>query len=317
MRILLYILLFCFSFCHPSKETLKFGANLWPGYEPFFIADAKGKFMEQPIHLVEFSSATEVIRSYRNDQINSAGLTIDEVLYLKKYSKNPRIVMILDISNGADILVAQSYIENIQSLKGKKIGVENTALGAYVLYRFLESSNLKVDDVEVIHLEVHEQVEYFQSKKIDAVITFFNKRAAFLSSKGKILFDSSQLKGEIMDVLLVEDSYLQKNRSTVKTFMKVWFDFLSSQAIYQEQYLDYIAKREGTTKSDIKESIQRLIIPGVKENLEMLVGKKKEFRYTAEKLALYMYEKKLVSERYEVSEIIDSSLLEEILIESK
>ncbi len=296
---------------------MKFGANLWPGYEPFFIADAKGKFMDQPIHLVEFSSSTEVIRSYRNDQINSAGLTVDEVLYLKKYSKNPKIIMILDVSNGADILVAQSYIENVQSLKGKKIGVENTALGAYMLYRSLEYSNLKVEDVEVIHLEVHEQVEYFQSKKIDAAITFYNKRSAFLANKGKILFDSSQIKGEITDVLLVEDSYLQKNRSTVKSFMKVWFESLNSDTIHQEQYLDFIAKREGTTKTDIQESIQRLVIPNAKENLEMLIGKKIEFRQTADKLALYMYEKKLVPERYDLSGIIDSSLLEEIVIESK
>lgn len=313
MKIVTLILLI-FCNCQIKLDKLKFGSNLWPGYELFYVAEANGKFQDLPVHLVEFSSATEVLRSYRNNQINSAGLTMDEVFYLKKYSKSPRVIMILDISNGADILVAQSHIESLKSLRGKKIGVENTAIGAYLLYRIIEMGGLSLSDVQVVHLEMHEHLGAFRAKQVDAVLTFTSQKTAFLKEKGKIVFDSSMIPGEITDVLVVEDSFLQKNRDTVKSFVREWFHGLENNMLARPENLKFISKRELIEKKDVEDTLKLLHIPNAKENLEMLGKSDSHFIQMSENLADYMYEKRLVAERYNLEEIIDKTILEELLL---
>ena len=44
-----------------------------------------------------------------------------------------------------------------QDLAGQRIGVENTALGAYFLSRVLDQAGLRIDDLQVVSLPVHEQ----------------------------------------------------------------------------------------------------------------------------------------------------------------
>lgn len=221
--------------------------------------------------------------------------------------------MVLDISNGADIMVAQSHIESMRSLRGKKIGVENTALGAYLLHRAIETGGLSRSDVQVVHLEIHEQLNAFRAKQVDAVLTFANQKTAFQKEKGKIVFDSSMIPGEITDVLVVEDSFLQKNRETVKLFVKEWFSGLESRMLTRPENLKFIAKREQIELQDVEETLQLLRIPDAKENLEMLGNRDSHFFQMSERLANYMYEKRLVAEKYEIGEIIDKTVLEEFL----
>ena len=84
------------------------GTNVWPGYEPLYLARELGYFDDQPIHLVEHAAATEVIRAFRNGTIDAAALTLDEVLLLAQHGQNPRIVLVMDFSQGGDTLIVQS-----------------------------------------------------------------------------------------------------------------------------------------------------------------------------------------------------------------
>ena len=109
------------------------GTNLWIGYESFYLARDLGFYNDTPIRFVEHLSATQQIRAFRNRTIQAATLTLDEVLLLLEQGHNPKVVMVIDISHGGDVIIGNSYIKNLKDLQGRRVAVENTAVGGYII----------------------------------------------------------------------------------------------------------------------------------------------------------------------------------------
>lgn len=304
------ITLFSLFHCNLSQPELRFGSNIWPGYEPFFLAKELNFFQSQPVHLVEFTSTSQVMRAFRNKVINAAGLTLDEAFLLKESLLHPKVVLILDISNGADILIAKPYIKNIKDLRGKKIGVENTALGAFFLSRILEKANLDFSDVKIITLEIQEQESAFRKNKIDAVVTFYNFKQKF--ENGIIIFDSTQIPEEIVDVLVIERDFLYANRPLVKNFIKTWFLALGKIQSEKDLSTQIMSDREKISKENFIETINYLSIPNIEENFTLLHNRESNFYRSAERLRLYLQEKSIVKRNTDWDGLIDPSLVEEI-----
>ncbi len=297
-KVLLFVLFIILASClFEDKDYLKIGTNVWPGYEPLYLARELGYFKNVPVHLVEYSSASQVLRAYRNRMINGAALTLDETLLLKDYGFDPVIVLVMDISNGGDAIIARKGINSVSDLRGKKVGVENTALGAYVLTRAFEKAGLSISDVEIVPLEVDEHYKWFKNGKIDAVVTFEPVKSKLLAIGGKVIFDSSQIPGEIVDVLVVERSYLKKNPDVVKNLISNWFRAVEYMKKHKKKSYKIITKREHISIKEIEEAYNGLIIPDKKLNAKQLYKPNPKLREVAIKLLNIMQEKKILSSK--------------------
>ncbi len=121
------------------EPVLRVGLNVWTGYEPLFLARDLGYIQDSRVRLVEYGSASQAMRAFQNGAIDAAALTLDEVLLLAQYGERPRVVAVLDISAGGDVLIGHPDIEQLPEIRGRRVGVEHTALGAYVLIRALQA----------------------------------------------------------------------------------------------------------------------------------------------------------------------------------
>ena len=213
--------------CTKNNTPMKIGTNLWLGYEPLYLAQKQGLIDTHKSHLVEYTSASQVIRAYRNGVIDAAALTLDEALLLLENQFQPKIALVLDISNGADVILGQPGITRFEQLKHKRIGVEDSALGAYVLSRALEISHMRVDDVTVISMEMNKHERAFTHRDVDAVVTFEPVKSRLLAQSANVLFDSRQIAGEIVDVLVVDSQYYDKHPDNVTALKKAWFKALA------------------------------------------------------------------------------------------
>jgi len=117
--ILSLIVLFSFTACENSQERplLKVGISPWPGYEPLVVASEKGYFADANIRLVRFTTPTDSYRAFRDGIIDVAAFTADEVFHYAEVEDKPRIFLVLDISNGADAIVARKEIKTLNDLK--------------------------------------------------------------------------------------------------------------------------------------------------------------------------------------------------------
>lgn len=258
------------SGCGPRESPLRVGANVWPGYEPLFLARSLGYYREQPIQLMEFSSTAEVIRAYRNGLIDVAALTADEALRVVGTQPGHRIVLVCDASKGADVLLAKPEFHSLQELKGRRVGVETTALGAFMLARALDHAGMSAADLVIVPVPLPEHERAFLAGQVDAVVTFEPHRSRLLAAGARRLFDSSQIPWEVVDVLLARRELSAAKRQALAALVAGWFDALKHLREQPADAAARMAPREGVTPREFLDSLQGLELPDRETNLRLL-----------------------------------------------
>jgi NitT/TauT family transport system substrate-binding protein len=275
-------------------EPLTVGTNVWPGYEPLYLARNLGYYNDS-IRLAEYSSATEVLRAIRNKLIDVATLTLDEVLLLRQSGVDVRIVLVTDISNGGDVIVARPGIESLADLKGRKVGVESTALGAYVLTRALQKVGLTPADVQVVPIEVGSHYMAYTDNVMDAVVTFEPVRSQLLRDGAYLVFDSSQIPGEIVDVVVVREEVLAGKEEQIQGLISGWFKALTYLSVNPNEAGKRMAERLNLSPEEALASFEGLILPDPKGNLDMFdESQALSLIQTAKKLTTIMIEANLL-----------------------
>jgi len=292
-----------------ESQPMRIGSNVWPGYEPLYLARELGYYEGLPISMVEYPSASEVLRAYRNGAIQAAALTMDEVLILAESGLDPRVVLLLDVSQGGDVILGRGDVQRVADLKGRKVGVENTALGAYVLSRALAMNGMQVSDVTLVPLEVNEHEAAFKAGKIDAVVTFDPVRTRLLDVDAQLLFSSEDIPGEIFDVLVVDGKYLTENREVVASLVQRWFQTLEYQRQNPQRAAEVIARRQQLKPEDYLASMDGLKMVSRAENIEALSGQSPPVSAVMERLKNSMLQNKLLQKNVDVERLVDAGLL--------
>jgi NitT/TauT family transport system substrate-binding protein len=101
-------------------------------------------------------------------------------------------------------------MRTMRDLKGRSVAVESSALGAFVLSRALAINGMQASDVNVVHLESNEQPARFESGQVDGAVTFDPYRGQLPARGATTLFDSTQIPGEIVDLLAVRASVFDR-----------------------------------------------------------------------------------------------------------
>lgn len=304
-----FVLLFLVIGCtEKPSELFRVGTNVWPGYEPLYLARSLGYLDDLSVRLVEYSNATDVIRAFRNNAIEAAALTLDEVLLLAQDGLEPRVVLIMDISAGGDAIIGSSGIENLADVKGKRIGVEASALGAYVLTRALESVDLVPHDVQTVLINVDRHERAFKEGSVDAVITFEPVKTKLIAAGGHEIFTSLQIPGEIVDVLVVRKNYLMNHTSEVRSLIDNWFYALEYLKKNPHDAARRIVQRMHISEDEFLESLKGLHYPDREENRDLIWQKPPQLITSSEKLLSVMLDNHLLRKSIEIEQLFDVPL---------
>ncbi len=297
------------------EKALRVGTNLWPGYETLYLARDLGYFEKSPIHLVELSSTTDVLHAFRNGILEVAALTLDETLTLLQTETDLKVILIMDISNGADAIVAKpSSIAELSDLTGNRIAVENSAVGATMLIRALEHAKLSLEDVEIIPATVDKHYALYMSGEVDAVVTFDPVRIKLLNAGAKTLFDSSQINGQIVDILVTRKEFLNNRTSTLQTLVNGQFKALNYLQNHPKEAAKMLAPRLEVTPNELTKSFKSIIIPDLTENKLLMNGNGNgtapPLHQTAKKLIAMMLERDLLFKKPQIDNLVSDRFLQ-------
>jgi NitT/TauT family transport system substrate-binding protein len=302
---LLFALILPLASCFRAPETaLRIGTNVWIGSEPLYLARELGRFEAGSVQLVEYPSASEVLRAYRNQAIDGMVISLDELFGLAADGYDPRIILVVDVSHGADVVVGRHTMRTMHDLKGKSVAVESSALGAFVLSRALALNDMQASDVNIVHLESNEQPAAFEKGQVDAAVTFDPYRGQFLAAGAKTLFDSTQIPGEIVDLLAVRASVIDKQPNSIQGLLRGWFDAID----YMQREPNDAARRMGVRQQTSGEQFlaaqQGLRVPSREENLRMLGGASPELAVTGRRLMALMVDAKLLRSNIDIERVL-------------
>jgi NitT/TauT family transport system substrate-binding protein len=299
--------------CVRQPETaLRIGTNVWIGGEPLYLARQLGRLDPSTVQLVEYPSASEVLRAYRNQAIDGMVTSLDELFGLAADGLDPKIILVIDVSNGADVVVGRGGMRSMRDLRGKSVAVESSALGAFVLSRALAVNGMQASDVNVVHLESNEQPEAFEKGQVDAAVTFDPYRAQFLRVGAHTLFDSSQIPGEIVDLVAVRASVVDKQPKAVEALLTGWFDALDYMKSNPRDAARRMGIRQQASEEQFLEAQRGIHVPSRQENLTMLGGSKPGLVVTGRRLLALMLDAKLLPRGVDIEKVLASGPLESL-----
>lgn len=251
-------------------------------------------------------SATDVMEAFRLGRLEIAALTLDEAMTLVSEGINLKIFLVMDVSHGGDMVISRSTISDLSELKGKTIAYEQTALGALMLHEAMQAGGLNIDDLKLVHLKIHQQIEAFNDGSIDAVITFEPVATKLLQFDSNVIFDSSNIPNMIVDVLVARDNTLKEHSQLIKILVNGQFEAL--QAINEKRYesLEVMSQRMGISIEDLNTAMAGIHYPSMQEN-QQLLARGGTLNKTIKRLNRILHETSIIPKPIDAKALIDDT----------
>ena len=210
--------------CSWLDQVLRVAAHVWVGYEPLFLAENRRWLDPQRVQLLPTKNASDTVAALTDGRAQAGALTLDEVLRARANGLPLSVVMVFNVSLGADMLLARPGLASLSQLKGSRLGYETGSVGEIMLTEALRVGGLTRQDVHLQALPVAQQVQAWQAREIDAVISHEPVASQLLGLGMKRLFDSRQIPNTIIDVLAVRrDALNWRHASALRHLLMAHF----------------------------------------------------------------------------------------------
>lgn len=291
-----------------TEQPLVLAGHPWPGYEPFFLARALG-LQPEGVRLHETATALETIATMRRGEADGAMLTLNEVLQLRDEGIDLEIVLVFDVSRGADMLLAHPRIRTLAALKGQRLGVEQGSLGAVMLSLALEKAGLRPQDVIVRQTAYEQQESAWLNKEVDALITYEPVAGRLLRQGARQLLSTRHLPDTIFDVLAVERSAAIRHEDHLRASLIAYFQALDylRQNPWDAAYRQ--APRLKVSAQEMIDSLRGLQLPDLLSNQRYLGAGNSPLLQAAQRFSPILQDAGLIKHPVQTGNLITSAYL--------
>lgn len=277
-----------------SVSPLRVAAHIWPGYEFMFLAQREGLLDSGLVSLRETPSASQSIEALTKGEVDAAALTLDEVLRVRAAGVRVSVVLVFDISAGADVVLGRPGMRQLRDLKGRRIGVEQGALGALMLAKMLQVAGLQRSDVQVVSLTIDQHESAWQRGEVDALVCFPPVSSHLLGAGAVNLFDSRQLPDTIVDVLVVRQEVLEEKKEAIQHLVSAHLRTLEQMNHNPQDSSFRMANHFNLPSSEVLALFRGMVLPDLANNRRLLGGDKPVLQGSARSLSEVMFQEKLL-----------------------
>lgn len=275
--------------CTARPSTLRLAGNEWLGFQLLFMAQGLGYTSKLPLHLQLTTSSTDTIAMLQRGEIDGAMITLDEALALCVDKVPIKVVLLFNVSLGADVVLAKASIQQASDLRGRRIGMEAGSLGRLMLDALLEYAELEMDEVEIVYLSPEQHHYAWQHDEVDALICYEPLASQMLSEAGWVIFDSRMIPDRIFDVLVVTEQTIKQHTKTLRGVVAAYFQALHhfrSNPVDASHRLGHLI---GMPSEDVLRLFRGLFLPDERANLEYLSTDDTRIRLAASELLARLY----------------------------
>jgi len=206
-----------------APPPLRVACNDWAPYLFAEVERAAGRLDPKRVRLVEMPSSIDSLAALHARSVEAAGLTLDEMLYARSRGLHLVAVAVCNESHGADMLLAASHVPTLEALRGRRVGLERSAVGALLLKGALRAAGLRPDEIEMVDLPQPRHRAALAAGEVDAVVTFGVSAQALRARGARVLFDSARMPGAIVDVLAVRSDAAATHAEALRTLLAAHF----------------------------------------------------------------------------------------------
>jgi NitT/TauT family transport system substrate-binding protein len=220
-----------------AKTEFNIAWSIYAGWMPWPYAKQAGivkKWEDKygiKINIVQVNDYVESVNQYTAGKFDGVTVaSMDALTIPAAGGKDTTALIIGDYSNGNDGVVLKGGT-SLADIKGRSVNLVELSVSHYLLARGLDSVGMKLADVKTVNTADADIVGAFQSPESTAVVTWNPQLGAVKKTPGAALvFDSSKIPGEILDLLVVDSATLKANPNLGKALVGIWYDTMAVMA---------------------------------------------------------------------------------------
>jgi NitT/TauT family transport system substrate-binding protein len=236
LRIAALVVCFALGVGQPAaaaeKTSFKVAWSIYVGWMPWDYAKQSGilkKWADKygiKIELTQINDYVESINQYTAGSFDACVMTNMDMLTIPAAGGVDSTALIMgDFSNGNDGIVLKGKGKKLTDIKGQKINLVELSVSHYLLARALDSAKLSERDITVVNTSDADIVGAFAAKATTATVTWKPQLSEILAaSDAQLVFDSSKIPGEIMDLMVVNTKTLKDNPKLGKALVGAWYE---------------------------------------------------------------------------------------------
>lgn len=298
----------CLPACGP-KPPLVVASHVWPGYEFMFLARDEGWLTGVNLQLLETLTATDSISALKSGKATAAALTLDEVLLARAQGIPLTVVLVFDVSAGADKIIAKPGIYQFKDLEGKRIGVEPSTVGTLMLNQALKVAGMTASQLTVVPM-TGEHRQTWDTGQVDAVVTYEPVASQLIADGGMTIFDSRLMPDLIFDVLAVRTDALTDHEDALRALLAAHFRGLSALLQNPNDTYFRLAKRLQLQGNEVATIFRGIKLPTAEINRAYLLGKQSAVLAAAAELSRLMVARGELQQPDSLQHLISDQFLE-------
>lgn len=246
----------CMSTAAVAQEKTEFRLawSIYVGWMPWGYLEDSGimdKWADKygiDVEIVQINDYIESINQYTAGQFDGVSATNMDTLSIPSGGGVDTTALIVgDYSNGNDAVILKGE-GDLTSLEGLPVNLVELSVSHYLLARGLDSVGLSEAQLDgVINTSDADMIAAFATDDVKAVVTWNPLVSAILEDPSATkLFDSSDIPGEIIDLMVVNTETLAANPDFGKAVAGAWYEVMGLMAAGDEGVLTAMAEASGT-----------------------------------------------------------------------
>lgn len=255
--------------------TLTVPVARWPGYVYFDLAEQWGLAQAYGLNLrtVDLDDPQQMVPAFSRGELQLAQITSLEAAQICQQAPErcPVVLLVLNESRGADVLLTRPGITDVAALRGQRIGVTGSSLGPFLVQQALATAGMTLADVELVPAELPRLDGMLRRGEVAAIATF-PPYSTYLTRLGlaSVLFDSSCLPGQIVDVLAAERGFALRHQRELGQLLRTWQAAHDAAAADPEAARALMARRLKLSAQQLAEAEQGIVYLPLAEQRRLL-----------------------------------------------
>jgi len=236
-RLALFLIVLMFSAGAAAADKFRICWSIYVGWMPWGYGAEQGivkKWGEKyglDIEVVQINDYIESINQYTAGEFAACTMTNMDALTIPAAGGVDSTALIVgDFSDGNDGVVLKGK-QQLADIKGQKVNLVELSVSHYLLARGLGSIGLAESDITVVNTSDADMVAAYATPDVTAVVTWNPLLSEILDMPDSHkVFDSSQIPGEIIDMLVINTATLAANPALGKALVGAWYEIMGAMS---------------------------------------------------------------------------------------
>ncbi|MEE2730045.1 MAG: putative urea ABC transporter substrate-binding protein [Pseudomonadota bacterium] len=233
----IFVALLSFAPLANAKDSFKVCWSIYVGWMPWDYGAQQGivkKWADKygiDIEVVQINDYVESINQYTAGQYDGCTMTNMDALTIPAAGGVDSTALVVgDFSNGNDGVVLKGK-KSLKDIKGQTVNLVELSVSHYLLARGLESVGMAEKDVKVVNTSDADMVAAYTTDDVTAVVTWNPLLSEIVGMPNSTkVFDSSQIPGEIIDLMVVNTDTLKANPKFGKALVGAWYEIMATMS---------------------------------------------------------------------------------------